>query len=240
MQKHGQKLRRLELFLDCADLSLIRKFKEDPRVKGFTTNPTLMRASNILNYRNFAETASKYVYPLPISFEVLSDDFAEMQRQALALRSIAPNIYVKIPITNTKKESSLGLIKELQDDQVNVNITAVMTNEQVENIFTNLNFTSNTYISIFAGRISDTGVNPINLISKSILLGKKFKNLKILWASPRHLYNLIEAETCGCHVITMTAELWGKMHLIGKNLEEFSLETVKMFFNDAVSAKLFI
>lgn len=227
---------KIEMFADGADLDGIRYLRTNPLVKGFTTNPTLMKAAGVKDYLAFAIEAIRIVNPLPISLEVFEDDLSEMKRQALLLKNLGENVYVKIPVTNTKGQNTFALIKELSSEKVNLNITAVFTIKQVAGILENLDLKSNAIISIFAGRIADSGISPIPIIENALSLARKYENVKMLWASPREIYNLIEANNANCHIITMTPELWKKIDNLGKDLETYSLETVQMFFNDAKSS----
>lgn len=227
---------RIEMYADGADFEKIKILLENPLVKGFTTNPTLMRSAGISDYESFATEVAKLVYPLPVSLEVFADDFSEMKVQAKKLIDLGSNVFVKIPITNTKGESSIDLIRELSLSGANLNITAVFTDNQVKSILNCLSHQSNTIISIFAGRIADAGFDPMPIIERAIENARHLPNVKILWASPREIYNLVQAENLGCHIITMTPDLWKKIDSIGKDLSQFSLETVRMFFNDATSS----
>ena len=227
---------RINMYADGANLESIRELRSNPLVKGFTTNPTLMRMAGIDDYLAFAKEVVKLSNPLPVSLEVFADEYLEMKKQALFLAELGPNVYIKIPITNTKGQSSLSLINELASLGVNINVTAVFTIEQVAGILSGLNPKANIIISIFAGRIADTGLDPKPTIAESLKLASGYPQVKILWASPREIYNLIEAEKSGCHIITMTPDLWKKISNLGKDLNQFSLETVNMFFNDAVAS----
>lgn len=226
----------IEMYADGADLASIKVLRGNPLVKGFTTNPTLMKAAGVLNYQNFAREVVKLVEPLPISLEVFADDLSEMKRQALLLKNLGSNVYIKIPITNSRGEPTFSLIKELSSEGANLNITAIFTNIQVRGILENIHSDSKTIISIFAGRIADAGINPVPTVTNALTMASKFPNIRILWASPREIFNLIEAENIGCHIITMTPDLWRKIGNLGKDLRQFSLETVQMFFNDAAKS----
>lgn len=224
------------MYADGADLASIKAIRGNPLVKGFTTNPTLMKAAGILDYKNFAREVVDIVNPLPISLEVFADELIEMKRQALLLKNLGSNVYIKIPITNSQGESTLSLIKELSSEGANLNVTAVFTKDQVVGILESIEFNSKTIISIFAGRIADAGIDPVPTIEDALSMASKFPNVKVLWASPREIFNLIEAENIGCHIITMTPDLWKKIGNLGKDLNQFSLETVQMFFNDALAS----
>lgn len=222
----------IKLYVDAADLNSAVSLKSNSLVSGFTTNPTLMRAAGVANYLKFAELMVAATNPYPVSLEVIADDFKEMHRQALILRNLGENVCVKIPITNTKGEASFDLIRELSNEGVPQNITAVMTFEQIENAISVLANGRNSVISIFAGRIADAGVNPIPVVEQAVQMTTELP-IQILWASPRQIYNVIEADSVGCHIITMTPELWKKLPLLGKDLKTYSLETVGMFYKDA-------
>ena len=196
-----------------------------------------MNKSGINNYEKFAKDVLK-VTDLPVSFEVISDEEQEIYNQAKKISSWGENIYVKVPITNTKGIFLGSLIKKLQDEKIKLNITAITTFEQVLKLNQFLSKDLSIYLSIFAGRIADTGVDPTIIMSKSIELYKDNKNLEFIWASPRELLNIFQADSLGCHIITVTENILNKINLIGKDLDEYSLETVKMFYNDAISAKL--
>jgi transaldolase len=221
------------MYADGADLVSIRTLRENNLVKGFTTNPTLMKAAGIKDYLAFAREAIQIVNPLPISLEVFADDFDEMERQAILLNGLGDNVYVKIPITNTKQETSYHLIRKLAKRGIKLNVTAIFTQSQIDGVLENIDPNTSVIISIFAGRIADAGLNPVETMQYAIKAAQKNSNVYILWASPREIYNLIEAENSGCHIITMTPDLWKKMANLGKDLSQFSLETVQMFYNDA-------
>ncbi len=228
---------KIKIFADGADLNSIEKLTSNNIIKGFTTNPSLMNKSGINNYEKFAKDVLK-VTDLPVSFEVISDEEQEIYNQAKKISSWGENIYVKVPITNTKGIFLGSLIKKLQDEKIKLNITAITTFEQVLKLNQFLRKDLSIYLSIFAGRIADTGVDPTIIMSKSIELYKDNKNLEFIWASPRELLNIFQADSLGCHIITVTENILNKINLIGKDLDEYSLETVKMFYNDAISAKL--
>ena len=229
---------KVRIFFDGADLDTIKIMSQDPLIAGFTTNPTLMRSAGVENYRSFALSALDIIKNKPISFEVFSDDFAEMKDQAMEIASWAENVYVKIPITNTKGESSADLISKLSKAGVRVNVTAVFTIAQVKHIIPALKHSCRSSISIFAGRIADTGISPISIMQNALRLVKSSGlPIDIIWASPREVLNVIEADQIGCHVITVTKALIEKFQNIGKKLELFSLETVEMFYRDATIAQ---
>jgi transaldolase len=229
---------KIKIFADGADLKEMKKAHLQWPVKGFTTNPTLLKKAGVTNYEAFAKTVLNEITDLPISFEVFSDDFSEMEKEARKIAAWGKNIHVKIPITNTKKQSSISLIEKLSADGIPLNVTAMTTLDQVRVVFEALNPEVSNIVSVFAGRIADTGRDPCTLMSEAVDILKSKPNLELLWASPREVLNLIQADQCGCHIITMTTDLLKKIHLIGKDLEEFSLETVKMFYNDAQSSGL--
>ncbi len=227
---------KIKIFSDGADVAEMEKAAKTGIISGFTTNPTLMKKSGITDYRKFAVEAIAKVNNLPISFEVFSDDFESMEKEALIISGWGENVYVKIPITNTKRESSADLISALDKKGVKLNVTAILTLEQVEKVFDALDSSSKSIISVFAGRIADTGVDPIPIMkqAKSILAPKK--NLELLWASSRELLNIFHAEACGCDIITVTNDLLKKLPMVGMDLGDLSLDTVKMFYNDASAA----
>ncbi len=224
---------KINIFADGANKSeMIRLYNQD-LIKGLTTNPTLMKQANVKNYKEFAVSILKYVKNKPISFEVFADDFMDMEKQAIEISSWQENVYVKIPVMNTKKKTSYDLIKSLTDQNIKVNVTAVMTCEQVKSIENVLNPEVPSYVSIFAGRIADTGVDPTKTITESLKILRNKTLSEIIWASPRELLNIFQAEAVGCHAITVTTSLLNKLSLVGYDLDQYSLETVKMFYDDA-------
>lgn len=227
---------KIKIFSDGADVNEMKIASQNGLIKGFTTNPTLMKKSGIIDYEKFAKEAIQSVNDLPISFEVFSDDFENMEKEAIKISGWGENVYVKIPVTNTKRESSVDLIKSLDKRNIKLNITAILTLNQVQNLFDILKENSKSIISVFAGRIADTGVDPVPIMkeAKSILSPKR--NLELLWASSRELLNIFQAQECGCDIITVTNDLLKKLNMVGMDLGELSLETVKMFYNDAKSA----
>lgn len=227
---------KIKLFADGADLAGIKEIAANPIIKGFTTNPTLMRKAGVTDYKEFAKKALALIGKRPISFEVFADDFEIMGKQAREIASWGNNVYVKIPVTNTKREFSGPLIKRLSDEGVQLNITAVMTLEQVRAITKNLNPKTPTIISIFAGRIADTGRDPMPLMAKAANVLKDMPKTELLWASPRELLNIFHADDVGCHIITATNDILKKLFLVGKDLGTYSLETVEMFYKDAQAA----
>ncbi len=223
----------IDIYADGADFASIVKLNNNSIIKGFTTNPTLMKKAGVANYKDFAIELLKVIKEKPISFEVFSDEIEEMETQAREISSWADNVYVKIPVTNSKGLSTKEIISNLSNDNIKLNVTAVFTLDQVKGILSSVNEKSSTIISIFAGRIADTGVDPIPLIQKSVNLSKINTNIKILWASPRELLNIIHADKSGCQIITVAEDIIKKINLVNKDLQEFSLETVKMFYDDA-------
>ena len=230
------KISPIKIFADGADLNSIKRLLKNKLVKGFTTNPTLMKKAGIKNYEIFSKSVAKLVYPKSVSLEVFSDDLNEMYSQAKIISSWGKNIFVKIPIINTMGFSTNRIVKKLSDEKVNLNITAIFTFKQIKDVIKVLNKNSNTILSIFAGRIADSGRDPEHLIKKSIKISKKYKKIQILWASTREAYNVIQAANCGCHIITISDDIINKVKYFGKNLNIFSKETVKMFYNDAKSS----
>ncbi|MFZ4592119.1 MAG: transaldolase [Ignavibacteria bacterium] len=227
---------KIKIFADGADVNEMEKASQAGVVKGFTTNPTLMKKSGITDYEKFAKEAISKVNNMPISFEVFSDDFETMEKEAMKIASWGENVYVKIPITNTKRESSINLIKKLDNQNIKLNVTAILTLQQVEELGAAFKEDSISIISVFAGRIADTGYDPIPLMKEAKRILSAKKGLELLWASSREVLNIIQAEQCGCEIITVTNDLLKKLHMIGMDLGELSLDTVKMFYNDATSA----
>ncbi len=224
------------IFADGADLEGILALAADPRIAGFTTNPTLMRKVGLTDYEKFARELLGHVVAHPISFEVFADDVEEMRRQAHAIAAWGENVYVKIPVTSTSGESMAPLVRELSEDGVKVNVTALFTTAQVELITAAVAEGVSSYISVFAGRIADAGVDPIPIMARSVEIMSAAPNSELIWASPREILNLIQADEVGCHIITITHDLLKKLDGLGKSLEQFSLETVQMFHDDAVAA----
>lgn len=227
---------RVKLFADGADLGGIADMARRPFIKGFTTNPTLMRKAGVMDYRKFAQEVLAIVPDRPVSFEVFSDDFAEMERQALEIASWGRNVYVKIPVTNTRAEFSGPLVQRLSAAGVQLNVTALMTSQQVADIAACFASGTSNFISVFAGRIADTGRDPIPLMAEAMRMLRQTPGAELIWASPRELLNIIQADAVGCHIITATNDILGRLPLLGKDLLEFSLETVQMFRTDAVKA----
>jgi transaldolase len=229
---------KIKMFADGADIEEIRKLRQNPKVSGFTTNPTLLAKSGVLDYPAFAKEAAKIAHPHPISFEVISDDLDEMYEQAKKIYTWGQNVYVKIPVTNTKGTSTGSLISQLAKEGVALNVTALMTIKQVNEVCSNLKSDVPSVVSVFAGRIADAGIDPIPVMNESLVVTSKLEKCELLWASPREILNIIQAEKVGCQIITMTSDLWKKTANLGINLEEFSLSTVKMFYNDAINSNL--
>jgi transaldolase len=227
---------RVKVFADGADLDGMTAMAQQPHIKGFTTNPTLMRKAGITDYAAFAKAALKAIPDRPISFEVFSDDFAEMERQARQIATWGDNVYVKIPVTNTRAEFSGRLIKRLTSDGVKVNVTALMTVAQVREVCRSLTAGVPSCVSVFAGRIADTGRDPVPIMKESLTALRSVAGAELIWASPREFLNIFQADEIGCHIITVTNDLLKKIPLVGKDLDVFSLETVEMFRGDAVAA----
>ena len=222
----------IELYADGSDLTdMVNVYRHNKYVKGFTTNPTLMRKAKVGNYLEFVGQVTDVIKDLPVSFEVFADDFPEMERQAKVLASYGENIFVKIPVTNTKGHSTKQLVKSLLDNNIKVNVTAVFTKAQTDEFRNYLIGKTDVVFSIFAGRIADTGVDPTPIVTHAIQ--SMPSNVKVLWASCREVYNIYEAERAGCHIVTASSDLIGKLVLQGKDLTDYSLETVKMFYDDA-------
>lgn len=225
-----------KIFADGADKAGMLEMYHHPFVSGFTTNPTLMRRAGVTDYEVFAKDILTEINDRPISFEVFSDDFDEMYEQALQIAGWGENVYVKIPITNTKGQSTCPLIKALAEAGVKQNVTAIMTLEQVMDTTAVLSAGPSAYVSVFAGRIADTGRDPLAMMSRCVEVLKPYAQLELIWASPRELLNIIQADEIGCHIITVTNDILKKLSLVGKDLLEYSLETVKMFHEDAMKA----
>jgi transaldolase len=233
---HDVALFRVKIFADGADRGSILDLAANPLIKGFTTNPTLMRKAGITDYESFGRSLVREIPDRPFSFEVLSDDFDVMEQQALEIASWGENVYVKIPITDTGGRSSAAVVKRLTQQGVKVNVTALMTLDQVDAVVTILRHGSPSYISIFAGRIADAGSDPLPILCGALARIRSYPQIELIWASPRELFNIVQANTIGCHIITVTHDLLKKLPLIGRDLTEYSLDTVKMFVNDARAA----
>ena len=226
----------VKIFADGADKAGMLEMYAKPFIKGLTTNPTLMKKAGIKDYKAFCKDILTEIKDKPLSFEVFADDFKEMESHALEIASWGDNVYVKIPITNTKKEPCYELVKRLTDKNVKVNVTALMTLSQVRDVVSALNPTVPSYVSIFAGRIADTGYDPLPLMSAAVELLKISPAAELIWASPRELLNIFQADEIGCQVITVTNDILKKLALVGYDLNEYSLDTVKMFYGDALAA----
>jgi transaldolase len=227
---------RVKLFADGADKSGMLKHYANPLIKGFTTNPTLMRKAGVTDYEAFAREIIELIPDRHISLEVFSDDFGEMYEQAQKIGSWGKNVYVKIPVTNTKGESSVPLLRELAPSGIKLNVTAIFTLRQVREVSQALAMAAPCCISVFAGRIADTGRNPVPVMKEALEMMAPYPHQELIWASPRELLNIIQADEIGCHIITVTSDILDKLKGIDKDLDEFSLDTVKMFRTDAVSA----
>ena len=227
---------RVQIFADGADRAGIAALVRDPVIKGFTTNPTLMRASGVTDYVAFAHDVLTLVGDRPISFEVFADDFGEMIRQGRLIAAWGPQVFVKIPVTNTRGESTEEVLRTLSSEGVQLNVTAMTTPEQVERVLDWLDPRAQHFVSLFAGRIADAGRDPVPLVRRCVEVLEFRPEVRLIWASPREILNVVQADAVGCHVITVTHDLLKKLPLLGKDLEEFSLETVQMFHRDGVSA----
>lgn len=227
---------RVKLFADGADLQGILEMAGQPHIAGFTTNPTLMRKAGIADYAAFAREVLTHITDRPISFEVFSDEFDEMERQAKLIAGWGSNVYVKVPVTNTRNESSVPLIRRLSASGVKLNVTALMTVEQVRVVSDALGGATPAYVSLFAGRIADTGRDPVPMVVAAVELLRARPAIELIWASPRELLNVFQADAAGCHIITATNDILKKLSFVGKDLDAYSLETVKMFRDDAVGA----
>ena len=227
---------RVKIFADGADKGGMLEMYGKPHIQGLTTNPTLMKKAGIKDYKAFAKDILAVIRDKPVSFEVFSDDFAEMERQAKEIARWGDNVYVKIPVTNTRRESATGLVRKLSGAGVKLNVTALMTLSQVREITEALAGDTPAYISVFAGRIADTGRDPVPLMTAALELMKLKPRAELIWASPRELLNIFQADDIGCHIITVTNDILKKLELVGYELTEYSLDTVKMFYNDAAAA----
>jgi len=227
---------KAKLFADGADKAGMLEMYANPLIQGFTTNPTLMRKAGVRDYRSFAREIAAAIPDRPISLEVFADEFDEMERQALEISSWGENINVKIPVMNTKRQTSYGLLRRLARAGVKLNVTALMTLDQVREVSQALAESPAAYVSVFAGRIADTGRDPVPLMAAAVELLRPFPHQELIWASPRELLNIFQADSVGCHIITATNDILKKLILVGKDLHEYSLDTVKMFHNDAQHA----
>ena len=227
---------RIKIFADGADRVSIARLHANPLIKGFTTNPTLMRKAGVEDYETFARAVLEIVSDRPISFEVFSDDFGEMEEQALQISSWAENVYVKVPVTNTSGEPTTHIVGRLADRGVKVNVTALTTPAQVKEVVQWVAGGPPCYVSVFAGRIADSGRDPVPLMTESLEHASAHPNVELIWASPRELLNIVQADSIGCHIITVTDDLLEKIGTLGRDLDEFSLATVKMFYEDGQAA----
>lgn len=227
---------KVKIYADGADKAAMLEMYGNPLISGFTTNPTLMRKSGINDYRAFAREILQLIPDRPISFEVFADDFREMEQQAHEIASWGSNVYVKVPVTNTRAEPSDALLRRLARAGVKLNVTALMTLEQVRRVRDCLAGGPHCNVSVFAGRIADTGRDPVPIMAAAVELMRPHANLELIWASPRELLNIFQANLIGCHIITVTTDVLRKLELVGKDLQEYSLDTVKMFYQDAQKA----
>jgi len=227
---------RVKIFADGANLAGMVELARNPRIAGFTTNPTLMRAAGVTDYRAFAHEVLAAIPDRPISFEVFSDELKEMERQAREISSWGEHVYVKIPVSNTRGDTTGPLIRTLSHAGVKVNVTALMTLDQVRDVARNLAGGAPSYVSVFAGRVADTGRDPVPLMAAAVEALRPYPQCELIWASPRELLNVFQADAIGCHIITVTHDVLKKRTLVGKDLDEYSLETVKMFHADAEAA----
>jgi transaldolase len=226
----------VKIFADGADLDVILALASEQRIAGFTTNPTLMWKAGLTDYEEFAKRILERVTTHPISFEVFADDFAEMRRQATMISGWGENVYVKIPVSTTAGESMAPLVRELSENGVKVNVTAVFTTAQVELLTEAVKDGAPSYISVFAGRIADAGIDPVPIMARSVDVMVQAPRSELIWASPREILNVVQADEVGCHIITLTSDLLKKLDLLGKDLLQYSLETVQMFRRDALAA----
>lgn len=227
---------KVKIFGDGADIAGILELSRRPYIKGFTTNPTLMRKAGVANYEAFATDVLKHIQDRPVSFEVIADDEEEMELQARHIATWGANVVVKIPVTNTRQQPMYDLVHRLSHDGVQLNVTALLTVEQVRHVTKALRGGVASTVSVFAGRIADTGRDPVPMMTEAVEIVNRNGNSELIWASPRELLNIFQADEIGCHIITVTNDILQKLPLVGKDLGEFSLETVKMFYNDAVKS----
>jgi transaldolase len=228
---------KVKLFADGADLAAMVEMAAEPHISGLTTNPTLMKKAGISNYMKFAKEVLTAIPNKPISFEVFSDNIEEMKIQGQKIASLGDNVFVKVPISNTQGELTQSVIKYLTSKGIKVNVTALMTEQQVVNVVDVLDPEVPSYVSVFAGRIADTGRDPVPIMSKCLEILSANQKSELIWASPRELLNVFQADAIGCHIITATNDILKKLELVGKDLEEYSLETVKMFYLDAKQSR---
>jgi transaldolase len=227
---------KVKIFADGAEKEKMLAAAKDPMISGFTTNPTLMKKGGVTDYKQFAQEIIAAIPDKSLSFEVFADEFDEMEKQAREIASWGGDVYIKIPITNTKNESSFDLVKTLSDAGIKTNVTAMMTVEQVESVLPALENSPGAYVSVFAGRIGDTGIDPLPTMKKVVEMLKAYPKVELIWASPREVLNVVQADEIGCQIITITDSMYKKLSTVGKDLDQFSLETVKMFYKDATEA----
>jgi len=227
---------KIKIFADGANINTFYDLNKDSLISGFTTNPSLMKKAGVKDYKNFAKEVLSIVTHKPVSFEIFADELSEIEMQAFEIGSWGKNVNVKIPITNTKKQSTTPIIQKLLHNNIACNVTAIFTIDQIKKVLEVANKKTNLILSIFSGRIADSGIDPVPLCAEAVSLVKNFSNIEILWASTRELLNIFHAEQSGCNIITVPDDLLKKLSLIGKNLEDYSLETVLMFYNDAQKA----
>ena len=223
----------IKIFADGADVETMWELSRDPLICGFTTNPTLMRKSGVVDYSGFAHKVLEQVVDKPVCFEVFSDEFDEMERQARLISGWGPNVYVKVPVTNTRGESAADLIEKLSADGIRLNVTALLSLNQVSAVTESLAASPGAIVSVFAGRIADTGRDPVPLMSEAMEIVRANPRVELLWASPREVLNVAQAESVQCHIITLTPDLISKLKGFGRNLDDVSLDTVRMFYSDA-------
>lgn len=226
----------VKIFADGADLAGMLALYRQPHIKGFTTNPTLMRKAGITDYRAFAMEVLSAIPDRPISFEVFSDELPEMERQAREIASWGEHVYVKIPVTNTRGVSACDIVRRLSNDGVKLNVTALLSLAQVRDVVAAVAGGAPSCISVFAGRVADTGYDPVPLMTAAVEMLKMAPNAELIWASPRELLNIFQADAIGCHIITVTHDILKKLSNVGRDLEDYSLDTVKMFHTDATAA----
>ena len=231
---------KIKIFADGADLASVAEWSRDLRISGFTTNPTLIRKAGLSDYESFAKEFLVHVEKSPVSFEVLDDDPTEMERQARVISAWGDNVYVKVPVTNTQGVSTAPQVRKLSDEGVKVNVTAIFTVQQVETMADAVRGGAPSNLSIFAGRIADAGVDPVPIMQEAVEVCADIPSCELIWASPREVFNAVQADSVGCHIITMTSDLITKLDLLGMGLPEFSLATVRMFHDDARAAGLTI
>jgi len=227
---------KVKLFADGAEKLSMLELYRNPLIKGFTTNPTLMRKAGISDYEAFARDILEAIPDRPISLEVFADDFPDMARQARKIAAWGPNVYVKIPVTNTRRESSADLVRALTQDGVKLNVTAILALDQVREVVNALSGGAPSNVSVFAGRIADTGIDPVPLMASAMEILRPHPQMELIWASPRELLNVFQADDIGCHFITATPDILKKLSLVGKDLSEYSLDTVRMFYDDATKS----